>query len=83
MNSSFIGKVDKARRYAEEKDRVSITTFRATFQGNHGTYDVSFDDGRWDCQCAFFWRHEACSHTMALQRILDEVLARETQAVEG
>ena len=41
MNSSFIGKVDKARRYAEEKDRVSITTFMATFQGNHGTYDVS------------------------------------------
>ena len=83
MNSSFIGKVDKARRYAEEKNRVSITTFKATFQGNHGTYDVSFDDGRWDCQCAFFWRHEACSHTMALQRILDEVLAREPQAVEG
>ena len=83
MNSSFIGKVDKARRYAEEKDRVSITTFKATFQGNHGTYDVGFEDGRWDCQCAFFWRHETCSHTMALQRILDEVLARESQAIEG
>ncbi len=82
MNSSFIGKVDKARRYAEEKDRVSITTFKATFQGNHGTYEVGFDAGDWKCQCSFFWNHGACSHTMALQRILDEVLARGRETIE-
>jgi len=76
MNSSFIGKVDKARKYAEEKDRVSITTFKANFNGNHGSYEVTFDTGNWDCQCHFFVGHQACSHTMALQRILDEVLAR-------
>ena len=83
MNSSFIGKVDKARRYAEEKDRVSITTFKATFQGNHGTYEVEFDGGNWRCECLFFWNHGTCSHIMALQRILDEVLARGREAVES
>ena len=75
MNSSFIGKVDKARRYAEEKERVSITTFKATFHGNHDTYEVTFDTGNWECQCHFFLSRQTCSHTMALQRILDEVLA--------
>ena len=82
MNSSFIGKVDKARKYAEEKERVSITTFKANFHGNHGSYEVTFDSGNWECQCEFFARHPACSHTMALQRILDEVLARGVTASE-
>jgi len=76
MNSSFIGKVDKARKYAEEKDRVSITTFKANFHGIHGSYEVTFDTGTWNCQCHFFVGHQACSHTMALQRILDQVLVR-------
>ncbi len=80
MISSFIGKVDKARRYAEEKERVSITTFKATFHGNHDTYEVTFDAGNWECQCHFFLGRQTCCHTMALQRILDEVLARGTEA---
>ena len=33
MNSSFIGKIDKAKKYAEERERVSIESFRATFRG--------------------------------------------------
>ena len=80
MNSSFIGKIDKARRYAEEKERVSITTFKASFLGIHDTYEVTFDAGNWDCQCHFFLNRQTCSHTMALQRILAEVLARGTEA---
>ena len=31
MDSSIIGKIDKARKYAEEKDRVNINHFSATF----------------------------------------------------
>ena len=79
MNSSFIGKIDKARRYAEEKERVSITTFKASFLGIHDTYEVTFDTGNWDCQCHFFLNRQTCCHTMALQRILAEVLTRGTE----
>lgn len=75
MNSSIIGKIDKARKYAEEKERVSINSFSATFQGNHNSYDVSFNAGDWDCECHFFATRAVCSHTMALQRMLDDVLA--------
>ena len=76
MDSSIIGKIDKARKYAEEKDRVSINSFSATFQGNHNSYDVTFNDGAWDCECHFFVTRTVCSHTMALQRMLDDVLAK-------
>ena len=77
MDSSIIGKIEKARHYAEEKDRVSITSFQATFKGNHNTYQVSFDSGTWHCQCLYFSTRAICSHTMALQRILDEMLTRQ------
>jgi len=29
MDSGLIGKIEKAKRYAEEKDRISITKFEA------------------------------------------------------
>jgi len=79
MNSSIIGKIDKARKYAEEKDRVRITSFQATFQGNHSTYQITFDSGTWHCQCLFFRTRRVCSHTMALQRMLEEVLAQDVK----
>lgn len=82
MDSSIIGKVDKARKYAEEKERVSINSFSATFHGIHNTYEVTFDAGAWNCQCLFFSTRGVCSHTMALQRILNEVLARGQKAAE-
>ena len=75
MTSSYIGKVDKARRYAEEPGRVNIHTFEASFIGNHNTYRVAYRDGEWSCDCAFFATRRICSHIMALQRMLDEMLA--------
>ena len=77
MNSSIIGKIDKARRYAEEPERVSISRLSANFEGNHNTYQVSFDSGNWECQCHFFATRGVCSHTMALQRILGGMLLQE------
>ena len=81
MDSSIIGKIDKARRYAEERDRVAITSLKATFQGNHNSYEIEFDEGNWNCRCNFFVTRGVCSHTMALQRILDEMLAEEAHPI--
>ena len=78
MHSSIIGKIDKARKYAEEKDRVSITSLNASFHGNHNTYQVGFDSGSWHCECRSFLTRGMCSHTMALQRMLDEMLVPST-----
>ena len=81
MDSSIISKIEKARQYAEEKGRVNITSFAATFKGNHDQYDVRFEDGTWRCDCHFFATREVCSHTMALQRILDEMLTQQPEPV--
>ncbi|MCH7842410.1 MAG: hypothetical protein IID01_06540 [Chloroflexi bacterium] len=83
MDSSIIGKIQKAKQYAEQKDRVNITSFAATFKGNHDEYDVRFENGAWLCGCHFFATREICSHTMALQRILDEMLTKQPEPAQN
>ena len=74
MYSGIIGKVDKAKKYSNETERINITNLTADFQGEHDIYQVSFNSGAWDCQCLFFTTRGVCSHTMALQRILEKVM---------
>ena len=48
MDSSMIGKIEKAKRYAAEKERrVVFTQFRVTLEGDNNTWTVSFDAGHW------------------------------------
>ena len=35
MDSSIVSKIEKSRTYAEQKERVTITTLQASFDGNH------------------------------------------------
>ena len=74
MYSGMIGKVDKAKKYSNETERINITKLMADFQGEHDNYQVSFVSGDWDCQCFFFAARGVCSHIMALQRILEKVM---------
>lgn len=80
MYSTLIGKMEKAKRYAEEPGRVSICQFEASFRGEHGSYTVGFRDGQWQCSCRFFPGHGTCSHTMALQRLLEPMLPAQSPA---
>ena len=77
MQSSLIGKVEKAKRYAEERDRITFTDFRVNFRGDNDTYELRYEEGKWSCSCHFFSTRGMCSHTMALQRILDQMLPEE------
>ncbi|OGO24417.1 MAG: hypothetical protein A2Z28_08360 [Chloroflexi bacterium RBG_16_51_9] len=74
MQSSLIGKIEKAKLYAQEKDRVTFSEFSVKFRGENDSYDVSYHDDKWHCTCNFFSNWGTCSHTMALERILDTML---------
>jgi hypothetical protein len=86
VNSSVIGKVEKARRYSQERDRMRFTNFSVDFRGDNDDHKVQFADGKWDCTCDFFVAgHGACAHTMALERVLDQMVpvTSATAAVAG
>jgi hypothetical protein len=77
MQSSLIGKIEKAKRYAEEKDRITFHELAVKFRGENSDYDTSYRDGKWHCTCHFFSSWGMCSHTMAMERILAEMLPPE------
>jgi len=77
MQSSLIGKIEKAKRYAQEKDRITFSEFSAKFRGENDNYDISYRDDKWHCSCHFFTTWGTCSHTMALERILENMLPEE------
>ena len=75
MNSSLIGKIEKARRYAEERDaRISFEGFSVRVHGDNSSHTVGYRDGEFSCDCSFFPGRDTCSHVMALERILDGML---------
>ncbi len=77
MNSSLIGKIEKAKRYAEERDRLRFKSFEVDFKGDNSSHTVTYDAGGWRCTCDFFAGRGLCSHTMALERILEGMLPKE------
>lgn len=82
MQSSLIGKIEKAHRYAQEQGRITFTDFTASFRGEHDIYNLSYKEGQWHCSCSFFSKWGLCSHTMALQKILSEMLPEEALSPE-
>ncbi len=79
MQSSLIGKIQKASLYAREPERVKFEEFRTSFQGEHDSYQVSYQGGRWTCTCNFFSGWGVCSHIMAIQKIMGPMLPKEAQ----
>lgn len=71
MDYGVIGKIEKAKMYAEQPDRIQFSSFKVTIQGdNDGNHTVGYDDGVWSCDCNFFGSRGYCSHTMAMERVL-------------
>ena len=74
MDYGLIGKIEKAGRYAEERDRIHFESFTVTFDGDNNPHTVTFDHGDFQCNCDFFTLRGLCSHTMALEKILDKMI---------
>jgi len=74
MDSGMISKIKKAKRYAEERDRIHFESFTVTFNGDNNPHTVHFNTGTWQCDCDFFIGRGQCSHSMAMEIILEGML---------
>jgi hypothetical protein len=77
MQSSLIGKIEKAKRYAQETDRITFSGLSVTFRGNNDSHSTAYRDSKWHCTCDFFASWGLCCHTMALEKILGNMLPEE------
>ncbi|PDW01981.1 hypothetical protein [Candidatus Viridilinea mediisalina] len=82
MHSDLIGKIEKARRYAEEPERIKFNELRATFNGGNSDHVIELKDGHWSCDCSFFRNWGTCAHVMAMQRMLNPMLTDEARQAE-
>jgi len=74
MDYGMIGKLEKAKRYAEEKERFKFESFKVRMEGENNTHTIVFENHQWKCDCNFFQSRGRCSHTMALEIILEGML---------
>ncbi|NLL90070.1 MAG: hypothetical protein GX226_03080 [Dehalococcoidales bacterium] len=77
MQSSLIGKIEKAKRYAQEKDRITFTELSVNFRGENDSHVTGYGTEGWHCTCNFFSHWGLCCHTMAMERILGDMLPKE------
>ena len=80
MRSDLINRIEKANRYAGEKERIHFRSLSVDFKGSHKTHLTSLIDGEWTCTCQFFSKWGTCSHSIAMQKILGEMLPEEARS---
>lgn len=77
MDHGMISKIKKAKTYAEEHaERIEFESLRVRLQGdnNQDPHIVEYDNGQWSCDCDFFAARGRCSHSMAIERILPNMV---------
>ena len=77
MDYGMIGKIEKAKRYAQEPQRVTLNALQVEFKGDNNTYQMSLDEKGWHCSCPGFQKHVICPHVMTLERLFRPMLKRE------
>jgi hypothetical protein len=74
MDSGMIGKIEKAKQYAQERERFHFEALTVSIEGANNPHRISLTDGKWSCDCDFFHGHGLCTHTMALEELLKGML---------
>jgi hypothetical protein len=77
MDYGMIGKIEKAKRYAQQRDRFTVKNMVVIVGGENNPHEVHYDEGKWLCDCEFFHSRGRCSHTMALEIILENMVISE------
>jgi len=80
MDTGLIGKIQKAKMYAEQPERIKFETLQVRFDGTNNDHLVTLKEGAWQCTCDFFQTRQRCSHTMALEMILEKMLPEQVLA---
>ena len=76
MDYAMIGKIEKAKIYSEERDRIEFESLVVHIKGENRNkrHRVEYEQGEWKCDCSFFTSRGVCSHSMAMERVLKDMV---------
>ena len=70
---SVASRILKSRQYAQERNhRVRVHKFEVALHGEHADHNITYNDGRWTCDCEEAQLRGVCPHIMAMEEILGE-----------
>lgn len=72
----MISKIQKAKRYAQERERFHFKSFEIRVDGSNNDHNLTLEDGALICTCDFYRTRGTCSHTMAMEEILKGMLPK-------
>lgn len=76
MDTSMVNKIQKAKEYAEEPDRITFNSLSVEFKGDNDSYQVTMGPDGWSCTCPGFQKYGICPHIMSLEKMLSPMLKR-------
>ncbi len=76
MDASMINKIQKAREYANQPERVTFNSLALEFEGKNNSYFINLDAAGWSCSCPGFEKYAICPHIMALETVFKPMLKR-------
>jgi len=72
----MIGKIEKAKRYAQQPERITFLSLAAAFKGDNSTYRITLGPEGWDCTCPGFRAHGICPHIMSMEKLFKPMIKR-------
>ena len=75
MDLRLMRKIEKARDYALQPERIQFTNCQAEFQGDNGNHTITYDANQWRCNCEFYDGRATCSHIMAMQFMFKDMVS--------
>jgi hypothetical protein len=74
IDSSLVRKIEKAKDYAVQPDRVTLRQCAMQFRGDNSDHEIAYEAGKWKCNCDYFVSgHGTCSHIMAVQLMMKDL----------
>lgn len=73
----MINKIQKAKEYAEQPERVTFHTLTMEFRGDNSNYTLSLTPEGWSCSCPGFHKYGICPHIMAVEKMFQPMLKRD------
>ena len=77
MDYSLIGKIQKAKEYAEDPSRVTFHSFNVEFQGDNSVYTITLGPDGWHSNDHGFSKMGISPQIMALERMFGPMIKRE------
>ena len=73
----MINKIQKAKEYATQPERITFNSLTIEFQGDNSNYEMTLGPDGWTCSCPGYSKYHICPHIMTIEKLFKPMLKRD------